>query len=229
MNILSLELYFLDLVAIGLQSCERLQNKFGSSTLRTNNLHISSSGLLPLTLNLTLSCCVWKFKPRIISTRKSSKTDNFILSYILYWNLRLVITYPDTAVDAIDAILSQLITFKDTWLITCWWIKLSVLPLAINTWNLWLLVYKTTTDLLSRLLLGPSSHTRVGNVAVNVCWLEVLEPQNFEKYTLHRHLKHSLAFAGHFDRRCDGLSQCQHLRAVVLDSCLFAIELTNVS
>ena len=56
-NILSLELYFLDLVAIGLQSCERLQSKSGGSTLRTDNPHISIGGSLPLNLNLTLSCC----------------------------------------------------------------------------------------------------------------------------------------------------------------------------
>ena len=56
-NILSLELNFLDLVVIGLQSCERLQNKSGGSILRTDNPHISIGGLLLLNLNLTLSCC----------------------------------------------------------------------------------------------------------------------------------------------------------------------------
>ena len=97
-----MKLCLLDLVAIGLQSCERLQNKSDSSTLRNDNPHISNSGLLPLNLNLTLSCYVWKFETKIISTHESSKTVNFILSYILSWNL----TYSDInltwAVDAVD-------------------------------------------------------------------------------------------------------------------------------
>lgn len=46
-NILSPESYFLDLMAID-----------GDSTLRIDNQHISIGGLLPLNLNLTLSCCV---------------------------------------------------------------------------------------------------------------------------------------------------------------------------
>ena len=85
-NILSLELYFLDVIAIGLQSCERLQNKCG-------------------------------------------------------------------------------------------------LPLSISAWNLWLLIYTGTTDLLSWLLLRPSSHARDENIAADVCWLEILGRQVLKKFT----------------------------------------------
>ena len=71
---------------------------------------------------------------------------------------------------------------------------LSVLPLSINTWNLGLLVYTGTTDLLSGLLLGPSSYARVRNIATYVCWVEFLEQQTFEKCHLRPHLKHSISF-----------------------------------
>ena len=60
-SILLLELYFLDLVGIGFQSCERSQSKFGGSKLRTDNLHISIGGfggLIPFNLNLALSYSV---------------------------------------------------------------------------------------------------------------------------------------------------------------------------
>ena len=106
---------------------------------------------------------------------------------------------------------------------------MSVLPLSITTWNLQLLIYTGATDLLSRLQLGPSGHARVGNITSDVSWLEVLEQQTFEKCPLHPHFKHSVSFAGNFNRGCDGLLQFQHVHAVVLDCCLAVIKLTDVS
>ena len=92
-----------------------------------------------------------------------------------------------------------------------------------------LLIYTGITDLLSRLQLGPSSHARVGNITVDVYWVEVLERQTFEKCHLRLHLKHSVSFAGHFDRRCDGLPQFRYVRAVVSDFRQVVSELTDVS
>ena len=76
---------------------------------------------------------------------------------------------------------------------------MDIIVRSINAWNLGLLIYTGTTDLLSELLLGPSSHAWVGNIAAYVCWVEFLEQQTFEKCPLHPHLKHSVSFIGHFD------------------------------
>ena len=101
------------------------------------------------------------FKPRIIPTHKLSET--VIPSHILFHCSILFKTYVDIyltwAIDAIDTLLSQLITFKANW------IDKSV----INQLTVSVIIEFMIIALLS----GPCTHATVRNIAADACCLEV--------------------------------------------------------